>query len=283
MLYTGLYINLDSSRDRRKRMEAELSSLGLTDRYQRFEAIRGDGTKEQSQTALPGGQLGCWLSHLAVWRLAAGKGSHLHVLEDDAALSPLLPRVLETLELDESNWDLIFTDVYFHPPPTPEQFAQLCSAREAFLREQRISLIDLRQLAFTGTTSYLVNQRSLPRLVELLQGGWQSNRTIDVVLQQLIRRGELRARLAFPFLSTMASESEHSTAGMQGPAIRALDAFRQAWFYSADPDAIRRKTIACACQAASNPLLELYLNCLRGVLGTLQSGHGSGAKPAVNK
>ena len=90
MLYTGLYINLDSSRDRRKRMEAELSSFGLTDKYQRFEAIRGDGTKEQSQTALPGGQLGCWLSHLAVWRLAAGKGSHLHVLEDDAALSPLL-------------------------------------------------------------------------------------------------------------------------------------------------------------------------------------------------
>jgi len=274
MLYTGLYINLDSSRERRRRMEAELSSLGLAEKYERFEAIRGDGTKEQSQTTLPGGQLGCWLSHLAVWRLAEGQGRHLHVLEDDAALSPLLVRVLDELQLDESSWDLIFTDAYFHPPPTPEQFAQLCSAREAFRREQRISLIDLRQLAFTGTTSYLVNQRSLPRLGELLQGGWQSNRTIDVVLQQLIRRGELRARLAFPFLSTMASESEHSTAGMQGPAIRALDAFRKAWFYSADPDAIRRKTIDCGCQASSNPLLELYLNCLRGVLGTLQSGHG---------
>lgn len=274
MLYTGLYINLDSSRDRRKRMEAELSSLGLAKKYERFEAIRGDGTREQSQTTLPGGQLGCWLSHLAVWRRAEGQGSHLHVLEDDAALSPLLVRVLDELQLDESSWDLIFTDAYFHPPPTPEQFAQLCAAREAFRREQRISLIDLRQLAFTGTTSYLVNQRSLPRLVELLQGGWQSNRTIDVVLQQLIRRGELRARLAFPFLSTMASESEHSTAGLQGPAIKALDAFRQAWFYAADPDAIRRKTIDCNCQASSSPLLELYLNCLRGVLGTLQSGLG---------
>jgi GR25 family glycosyltransferase involved in LPS biosynthesis len=271
MLYRGLYINLDSSWDRRKRMEAELSNLGLTDKYERFEAIRGDGTKEQSQTTLPGGQLGCWLSHLAIWRQAESKGSHLHVLEDDAALSPLLPRVLDELQLDESSWDLIFTDVYFHPPPTPEQFAQLCSARRAFLKEKRVSLIDLRQLAFTGTTSYLVNQHCLKRLGELLQGRWQSNQTIDVVLQQLIRRGELRARVAFPFLSTITPEHEQSTTGLQGPAIKALDAFRQAWFYAADPDAIRRRTIDCNCHASSDALLELYLNSLRGVLGTLQS------------
>ena len=272
MLYTGLYINLASSLARRKRMEAQFSSLGLADRYQRFEAIRGEGAKEQSETTLPGGQLGCWLSHLAIWRQAESKGSHLHVLEDDAALSPLLPRVLDELQLDESSWDLIFTDVYFHPPPTPEQFAQLCSARGAFLKEKRVSLIDLRQLAFTGTTSYLVNQNCLKRLGELLQGRWQSNQTIDVVLQQLIRRGELRARVAFPFLSTIAPEHEQSTTGLQGPAIKALDAFRKAWFYAADPDAIRRRTIDCNCHASSDALLELYLNSLRGVLGTLQSG-----------
>ncbi|MFM7116506.1 MAG: glycosyltransferase family 25 protein [Planctomycetota bacterium] len=274
MLYTGLYINLDSSRDRRRRMEAELSSLGLAEKYQRFDAIRGDQTRERSQTTLTGGQLGCWLSHLAVWRQAEGKGSHLHVLEDDAALSPLLVRVLDELQLDEASWDLIFTDVYFHPPPTPEQFAELCAARKAFLKEKRISLIDLRQLAFTGTTSYLVNQRSLGRLGELLGGKWQSNQTIDVAMQQLIRRGELRARLAFPFLSTMAAQSEQSTAGMQGPAIKALDAFRQAWFYAADPAAIRQRTIDCQCHPSSDPLLELYLNSLRGVLGTLQSTRG---------
>ncbi|MFM7739637.1 MAG: glycosyltransferase family 25 protein [Planctomycetota bacterium] len=274
MLYTGLYINLDSSRDRRRRMEAELSSLGLAEKYQRFDAIRGDQTRERSQTTLTGGQLGCWLSHLAVWRQAEGKGSHLHVLEDDAALSPLLVRVLDELQLDEASWDLIFTDVYFHPPPTPEQFAELCAARKAFLKEKRISLIDLRQLAFTGTTSYLVNHRSLGRLGELLGGKWQSNQTIDVAMQQLIRRGELRARLAFPFLSTMAAESEQSTAGMQGPAIKSLDAFRQAWFYAADPAAIRQRTIDCQCHPSSDPLLELYLNSLRGVLGTLQSTRG---------
>jgi len=281
MQYQGIYINLDSSLARRERLESQLVRLGVAERYQRFPAIQGSVVPERTQTTLSNGQLGCWLSHLAVWRQAEGKGSHLHVLEDDAALSPLLLRVLEELQLEESSWDLIFTDVYFHPPPTPEQFAQLCSARDAFLGKRRISMFDLRQLAFTGTTSYLVNQRCLHRLGELLRGRWQSNQTIDVVLQQLIRRGELRARLAFPFLSTMAPESEESTAGMQGPAIKALDAFRQAWFYAADPDSIRQRTIDCRCHASSDPLLELYLNSLRGVLGTVRSSSRETDQSAV--
>lgn len=274
MQYQGVYINLDSCCSRREQVERQLAELGVADRYSRFSAIRGSAAEERTQTTLPAGQLGCWLSHLAVWQQAEGKGSHLHVLEDDVALSPLLLRVLDEMRLDESSWDLIFTDVYFHPPPTPEQFAQLCSAREAFLRERRIALIDLRPLAFTGTTSYLVNQGSLKRLRGLLQGRWQSNQTIDVALQQLIRRGELRARLVFPFLSTMGPEHEQSTAGMQGPAIKALTAFRLAWFYSADPETLRREAIGCRCHANTAPLLELYLNCLREVLGTLRSGPG---------
>lgn len=280
MQYQGIYINLDSSHSRRERLESQLARLGAADRYRRFSAIRGSEAQERIQTTLSYGQLGCWLSHLAALRLAESQGSNLHVLEDDAALSPLLLRVLESLELEESSWDLIFTDVYFHPPPTPEQFAQLCLAREAFLRKQRISLLDLRQLKFTGTTSYLVNRRSLNRLGELLRGRWQSNQTIDVVLQQLIRRGELRARLTFPFLSTIAPESEQSTAGMQGPALKALDAFRQAWFYAANPRSILQKTIDCRCHDASDPLLELYLNCLREVLSTVQYSAKGNAQSA---
>lgn len=253
-------------------MENQLVSLRIADRYQRFEAIRGDGRDEQKQTTLPPGQLGCWLSHLATWRQAEANGMHLHLLEDDAALSPLLLRVLSEMNSDDQSWDLIFTDVYFHPPPTPEQFAQLNSARQAFLQRNKISLINLQQLAFTGTTSYVVNQRSLRRLGELLEGQWQRNQTIDVVLQQLVRCGELRARLLFPFLSTLAPEHEQSTAGLEGPAIKSLDAFRQAWFYAADPELIRTRTIDCHCHASSDPLLELYLNCLRGVLGAIRNG-----------
>lgn len=269
MRFEGVYINLAESVARRRELEQQLAGLRAAQRYRRFEAIPGAQAEEQKETTLSAGQLGCWLSHLAVWREARGASTHLHVLEDDAALSPLLLPVLDQLELDDSSWDLLFTDVYFHPPLTPERFVQLCQAREAFLRQQKIALIDLQSLPFTGTTSYLVNRSSLPRLEGALAGGWRRNQTIDVAIQELVRSGTLRARLIFPFLSTLSPEHVASTAGMQGPAARALDIFRQAWFYSADPEALRQQAVPCPCHAGSAPLLELYLHVLREVLGTI--------------
>ncbi|MFN9753474.1 MAG: glycosyltransferase family 25 protein [Planctomycetota bacterium] len=271
MRYQGFFINLAESVSRRENVERQLAQLQLGHRDRRFEAIRGDRAAEQPQTTLSPGQLGCWLSHLALWRAAGQSTGHLHILEDDVRLTPLLIQILDQLELDESSWDLLFTDVYFHPPPTPEQFIQLCQAREAFLKKRKIALIDLRRLSFTGTTSYLVNRRSLVRLESLLAEGWRQNQTIDVAIQSLVRRGELRARLVFPFLSTLSPEHELSTAGMQGPATRALDTFRQAWFYEADLAALRQRLGACRCQPETGPLLELYLHVLRQVLGTVHS------------
>ena len=107
MDYTGIYINLADSLTRRSDLERQLAQLGATDRYRRFEAIRGTQAGELAQTQLPAGQLGCWLSHLAVWRQAESEGRHLHVLEDDVLLSPFLLRVFEELQLDESSWDLL--------------------------------------------------------------------------------------------------------------------------------------------------------------------------------
>lgn len=269
MRIQGHYINLADSLSRREAIERQLQRLQVRERYRRFEAIRGESVASRVETTLSAGQLGCWLSHLAIWRQAQAAAEHVHVLEDDVALTPLLSQVLEQMQLDDTSWDLLFTDVYFHPPPTPEQFVQLCQARTAFLERQKISLIDLRSLAFTGTTSYLVNRNSLERLESLLAGGWRRNQTIDVAIQEHVRRGELRARLVFPFLSTLHPEHETSTAGMQGPATPALNAFRQAWFYAADPQAIHRRVGGCEGQTGTEPLLELYLHALRSVLGSV--------------
>ena len=269
MRFQGIYINLAESETRRQQVEGQLARLRADGRYRRFEAIHGERSAEKGQTTLSPGQLGCWLSHLAVWREAGMAGGHLHILEDDVALTPLLLQVLEQMELDDTSWDLLFTDVYFHPPPTPEQFVQLCQAREAFLEKQKISLIDLRKLSFTGTTSYLVNRNSVGRLVSLLAEGWRRNQTIDVALQGLVRQGQLRARLIFPFLSTLSPEHEISTAGMQGPATKELGAFRQAWFFAADPQAVWLQAGGSQSPSQSAALLELYLNSLRSVLGAI--------------
>ena len=61
MTYTGIYINLDRSTERRAVMEDQLTRLGLQDRYARFSAV--DGNQLGLRTSLTDSQIGCFTSH----------------------------------------------------------------------------------------------------------------------------------------------------------------------------------------------------------------------------
>jgi hypothetical protein len=270
MQFQGYYINLSSSIDRDAEMQRQLNALGMSGQYQRFEAVSGAESPQLLQTSLPPGHLGCWLSHQAVWARGKAANRHVHVLEDDAVLAPFLVTALKGIELDEDSWDLLFTDVYFHPPPTPEQFVRLRQWRRAFADSRKITLADLRYLPFTGTTSYLVNRRSIDKLMALVDGQWKQNKTLDVHLQGLVREGRLRALVTIPFLSGLGSCNVDSTTGSQGPALEALNAFREALYYQADLDEIYARISPCDCSGNTEPFLGIYLELLRNVLGNLK-------------
>ena len=270
MHFNGYYINLLENTDRDARMQQQLSMLQIAENYRRFDAIRGAVAPQRSETTLPDGHLGCWLSHQAVWREGQKTGQHLHVLEDDAVIGPSLMPMLKELDLDEHGWDLLFTDVYFHPPPTPEQFASLMRWMQTFSEKKQITLVDLRELPFTGTTSYLVNRASIKKLLDLTDGQWKLNRTFDVMLQILVREGRILARTTIPFLTTIGPENIASTTGAQGPALAALNAFREALYYRSNPKAIYEKMMPCACENGTEPTLGIYLELLRHVLGTMK-------------
>jgi len=269
--FEGLYINLPTSTDRDARMREQLAALGIAQSYRRFEAIRGAKAAQRGQTTLPDGHLGCWLSHQAAWVEGRESGRHLHVLEDDAILGDQLAAALKSLEPEDDGWDLIFTDVYFHPPPTPEQFARLRLWKQAFSDQRKITLADLKALPFTGTTSYLVNHRSIDKLLSLTDGKWTLNRTFDVHLQHLVGTGQIRAQVTIPFLSTLAADNIDSTTGAQGPALAALNAFREALYCKADADAIYARIRPCDDGLGTEPLLGIYLELLRNVLGRLNA------------
>jgi len=107
------YINLDHRTDRRKRMESQLSALGLN--ATRVSATTPDQLSAQELASYcdPTGfwsirpnELACTISHMRVWELIA-QGAHARalVLEDDAVLSQKLPAVLG--ELETLDYDLI--------------------------------------------------------------------------------------------------------------------------------------------------------------------------------
>lgn len=104
-------INLPEDLVRRAVIEKQLNELGLT--YELFPAIRGkllspaekaqhyDETwyiRHVGRPALPG-ELGCALSHIAIYRLILERNiPHALILEDDAWLNPNLPQLLQAIE-----------------------------------------------------------------------------------------------------------------------------------------------------------------------------------------
>ena len=269
MQFKGYYINLGNCIERNNKMKQQLLELGIAEQYQRFEAISGQGRPEHAQTKLTPGHLGCWLSHQKLWAEAEKTNSNLHIMEDDAIIGNLLPTTLKSIELEDASWDLLFTDVYFHPSPSPEQFERLRRLKQDFYNNRKITLVDLKNLSFTGTSSYLVNHRSARKLIDLIDGKWNSNLTIDVYLQKLVAQGKIRAYVTIPFLSTIGPENIVTTTGSQGPALLALNAFRESWYYNSVPQDIYARIKPCKCDTRTEPMLGIYLELLRNVLGTI--------------
>jgi glycosyl transferase family 25 len=112
-------INLDRSTSRRATMEIRLAELGL--RFERMPAFDGVGRFEElvstvdvkafernvGRRLLPG-EIGCYHSHLAAWRLLLeSKARTLLVLEDDVVFGPDFMSALR-IALDEADqWDFL--------------------------------------------------------------------------------------------------------------------------------------------------------------------------------
>src|SRR6516162_1399565 len=111
--YRGYYINLERSADRRRVFEQRLLALGLENLYARFPAIDG-ATLRAGASTIKQGELGCFHSHAAALRAAAGATGCVHILEDDAVLSEHVRPVLESAMAARlfDRYDIIFTDMF---------------------------------------------------------------------------------------------------------------------------------------------------------------------------
>jgi GR25 family glycosyltransferase involved in LPS biosynthesis len=267
--YKGYYINLASSAGRNLAMREQFRSLGVADRYERFDAVVGGKSPRRGETTMSSGHLGCWLSHQAVWKRNIGSSQHIHVLEDDAALSPQLLKALASIDLPDDGWDLLFTDVFFHPPPTPEQFVHVSRYIGAYRERGHLTLMDLKNWSFTDTTSYLVNHRSIAKIHALIDGQWRQNRTLDVYLHGLVRSARIRALVTIPFLTTLDHTNAESTTGAQGVSFAEIAAFRASLHYRADPAAIYAGMRNRHFTQETEPLLALYLEMLHSVLSNI--------------
>ncbi|WP_161992719.1 glycosyltransferase family 25 protein [Aureimonas leprariae] len=125
----AIFINLDRAAERRRFMEEQGARLGIA--MTRFAAVRAEDIPVEQARALnhrwerplTGAELGCYLSHLAIWREAAAGDGPVLVLEDDVMLSKRLPSVLPRLvalpEVEFLNFESYERKRFVAHPPRP--------------------------------------------------------------------------------------------------------------------------------------------------------------------
>jgi hypothetical protein len=248
--WSGYYINLDRSYERRAAIEDQLQRAGLLSSYRRFPAVDGVALPVPHGARMAGAGLGCFLSHARLLEGALGARQPIHVLEDDALLSPSFTSVVSHLVkaggLDQ--YDLLYTDVILSDPP-PYVVKSLIRQFEAATADRatvQFRVLDLRPVSFVGANSYLVSGTSLEKVHDVLKHELsQGPRTaIDLVFEDAVKRGVLKAGCIFPFISSVQLAPEKSTLAPNSLAIRKIlahDLLRYPLYLDGDLDLLRQK------------------------------------------
>jgi glycosyl transferase family 25 len=119
MTWPVYVINMAQNTTRMAHVTAELARLGVA--FQRIEAVDGRAlsrgeldrvydpaaNRKRFKHAMIGPEIGCYLSHIAIWeKVAAGPHDGAIVLEDDFASADDLAQVITALAADTGDWDI---------------------------------------------------------------------------------------------------------------------------------------------------------------------------------
>ena len=162
-------INLDRDRERLQRIAGQLAPSGLA--WTRQSAVYGRELPVDEQQRLldsatyrrrhgmePAlGELGCYLSHVAVMRaLLASEYRFALVLEDDVLLTPALVPVLRGLLAYPSRWDMVKLSAVHSG--TPQPYLEVAPGHHLAVMLSRC----------TGSSAYLINRRAAEVYAERL-------------------------------------------------------------------------------------------------------------------
>jgi len=252
--YHGLYINLDRSPERRRNMEEQLAAFGLQDIYARFSAVDGK-TTPFPQSPLKPGEIGVFMSHRQALEAARKRAECVHILEDDAILTPHLPSVIGDavrINLFEK-YDLLFTDsvVNCHlglMKTLRKEFEDIKFPASGPFRLKDLKLMDLARVFFASFQSYVVGAKSIEKVLALydqeIANGLKT--PVDIFIQQQVLKGQLRAACIFPFITSGRSEDiVASTIADQGeragrPSAIVMAVLRYLFFVGRDLDYAQR-------------------------------------------
>ncbi|MDR3449006.1 MAG: glycosyltransferase family 25 protein [Alphaproteobacteria bacterium] len=219
--YSGFFINLDRSSERRTEIEAELARHGLTGRYTRFAAAEGNPLGFPNPHNLSPGVMGCFTSHYQLLKQNLDSDKHLHVIEDDVVFAACTERVvrwaISTGVLDAC--DILYTDVTV---PLRNEVYKMYKASydkavkrdaEGKIASVAFEILDIRNRPYAATSSFLVNRKSIRKLHDIFEGELTrgTGNPIDLVIRDRNHRGELKIGCIFPFVTSIRLNKNFSS------------------------------------------------------------------------
>ncbi len=250
-MYRGFYINLERSAERRSDMEAQFVRYELQGLYERFPAADGNVLGVQNSD-LTESEIGCFTSHYLLLKGHIQSVVPLHVLEDDVLFSRYTkPRIAQIIQSGAiSEFDIIFTDTIVPLEPFvlgkwKQQFAKSLQ-RDSTGKVTHVDWTFAKH--WSGAASYLVNPRSIAKLVEIYDEALRdgAKAPIDRLIRQKSDDGTLKTTCVFPFITSVRLDQiEKSTIlksfRMNRLREMALGLARQSFFVDCDLEELRRR------------------------------------------
>jgi len=207
------YVNLAYRLDRREKMEAELTRVGLS--AERFEAIH---TNDESWNIPPYQKMyartrcaiGCALSQMAVMQKAYDMGKGVVVLEDDLVLATDIIQRLDYIENfvneKEPDADLIFWGGTVHCNPTwwhSKEHEQMLRPYCNCTLERDMERLDdkhmVRVYGMFSTHAYMIPHGKIPKILKLLNDVMEE--TIGIDFSLIIHQPNLKCFAYLPGLA----------------------------------------------------------------------------------
>jgi glycosyl transferase, family 25 len=213
-----LFINLERDVERRDRMQAQATAMGLS--MQRLDAVLWKGlpppqqdrfysaslNRRQYHQPLVAGEKGCYASHLKAWQwLVDSEHAAAVILEDDVKLEPDFGRVVAGIQALPANWDMI--KLIGREGIGKREKAAMISpvvGSHEVVRYHRIPSL---------TAGYVVSREGAHKL---LQSRQPFGRPIDVDLRYWWENS-LRVRGVRPALIALDDTSQNSSIGSKTP------------------------------------------------------------------
>jgi GR25 family glycosyltransferase involved in LPS biosynthesis len=236
----GLYINLDRSKRRRARLEAELERFGLAGNYSRIRAI------EETEP-----YRGCWKSHIKAMEQVASLGGIVHIMADDVILSAQTATYLESEKLASllETYDIVFLSMWVDPHP-----ASIAAYTNALRRaDGGLTHVDMREVRLGAMDSYVVAPRSVKRVMNLMRARLARPPLManDSFLHDLVRAHTIAAAAVVPFVTCLDEETATQSALQTMPRDDQTRFVRLRSSFFVEPD--RQQTFPVSLGGATAP------------------------------